>query len=98
MSSSAQFLSASSAAERLGVSTKALRLYEQRGLLAPDRTAAGYRMYGPDEMVRAAEIVALRALGLSLLQVARVLEGDPQSLELALAAHEATLEGEFANS
>jgi DNA-binding transcriptional MerR regulator len=86
-------LSASEAAKRLGVSTKALRLYEQRGLLAPNRTAAGYRVYGSGEMIRAGEIVALRALGLSLAQVARVLEGDPQSLELALAAHEATLEG-----
>jgi hypothetical protein len=44
------------------------------------------------EMIRAAEIVVLRAVGLSLSQVARVLEGDPQSLELALVAHEAALE------
>jgi DNA-binding transcriptional MerR regulator len=95
VSSPASFLSASEAAKRLGVSVKALRLYEQRGLISPGRTAAGYRMYGPDEMSRAAEIVALRALGLSLLQVARVLEGDSQSLELALIAHEATLEGEI---
>jgi hypothetical protein len=45
-------------------------------------------------MVRAGEIVALRALGLSLFQVARVLEGDARSLELALSVHEATLESE----
>jgi len=95
MSYSAPFLSASKAAKRLGVSTKALRLYEQRGLVTPGRTPAGYRAYGPDEMIRAAEIVSLRALGLSLGQVARVLEGDPQSLESVLAAHEATLEGEI---
>lgn len=92
MSSSAQFLSASEAAKRLGVSTKALRLYEQRGLVAPVRTAAGWRAYGPGEMVRAAEVVALRALGLSLAQVARVLCGDADDLEPALAAHQATLE------
>jgi DNA-binding transcriptional MerR regulator len=92
--SSAPCLSASEAAGQLGVSTKALRLYERRGLLTPVRTPAGYRIYGPAEMVRAGEIVTLRALGLSLLQVARVLEGDSRSLELALAAHEATLEGE----
>ena len=92
MSSSAQFLNPSEAAKRLGVSAKALRLYEQRGLVAPVRTAAGWRAYGPDEMARAAEIVALRALGLSLAQVARVLEGDAQGLEPALAAHQATLE------
>ncbi|CAE6740475.1 MerR family transcriptional regulator [Paraburkholderia haematera] len=92
MRCSTQFLSASEAAQRLGVSTKALRLYEQRGLVTPERTVAGYRTYGPDEMIRAAEIVALRALGLSLAQVAHVLKGDAQSLEPALAAHEATLE------
>lgn len=93
MSSSAQFLNPAAAAQRLGVSTKALRLYEQHGLINPGRTAAGWRAYGPDEMARAAEIVALRTLGLSLSQVSRVLADDPQGLEPALAAHQATLEG-----
>ncbi|MPZ58691.1 MAG: MerR family transcriptional regulator [Rhizobiales bacterium] len=95
MSSSAQFLSASEAASRLGLSAKALRLYEQRGLIAPIRTAAGWRAYGPHEMSRAAEIVALRALGFSLAQVARLLKGDSQGLEPALAAHQAVLEGQL---
>jgi DNA-binding transcriptional MerR regulator len=90
---SAQFLSPSEAARRLGVSVKALRLYEQRGLIAPARTAAGWRAYGPDEMSRVAEIAALRELGLSLSKVARVLGGDSESLEPALAAHQAVLEG-----
>ncbi len=92
MSSSARFLNPSEAAQRLGVSAKALRLYEQRGLVAPGRNAAGWRTYGPDEMARAAEIVALRTLGLSLAHVAQVLAGDPQGLEPALAAHQAMLE------
>jgi DNA-binding transcriptional MerR regulator len=92
VSSSAQFLNASDAAKRLGVSTKALRLYEERGLVSPVRTAAGWRAYGPGEMTRAAEVVALRALGLSLAQVTRVLSGDADDLESALAAHQATLE------
>lgn len=92
MSSSPRYLNPSEAAERLGVSAKALRLYEQRGLVSPGRTAAGWRAYGPDEMARAAEIVSLRALGLSLSQVARVLGGDPQGLEPALAAHQSSLE------
>ncbi len=95
MSSSARFLSPSEAAEQLGVSAKALRLYEQRGLVASVRTAAGWRAYGPDEMARAAEVVALRALGLSLTQVARVLNGDTQGLELALATHQTTLESQI---
>jgi DNA-binding transcriptional MerR regulator len=93
VSSPAQFLSPSETARRLGVSAKALRLYEQRGLIAPARTAVGWRAYGPDEMARVAEIVALRQLSLSLSQVARVLVGDSESLEPALAAHQAALEG-----
>lgn len=92
MNSSAPFLNASEAAGRLGVSAKALRLYEQRGLLVPLRSAAGWRTYGAAEMNRAREIVALRALGFSLAQVARVLEGDARGLEPALAAHQAMLD------
>ena len=95
MSSSARYFSPSDAAERLGISQKALRLYEQRGLLTPGRTAAGWRSYGPVEMARAAETVALRALGLSLIQVERVLNGDPQSLSPALATHQKKLEEEI---
>lgn len=53
MSSSEQFPNPSEAAKRLGVCVKALRLYEQRGLIAPIRTAAGWRVYGPEEMGRA---------------------------------------------
>ena len=57
MSSSVPFLNSSAAARRLGVSAKALRLYEQHGLITPRRTAAGWRAYGAGEMARAAEIV-----------------------------------------
>jgi DNA-binding transcriptional MerR regulator len=92
MDSSAPFLSASEAASQLGVSVKALRLYEQRGLIAPIRSAAGWRTYSPDEMSRAREIAALRGLGFSLAQVARVMKGDARGLEPALAAHQADLE------
>ena len=87
-----QFLSASDAARRLGISTKALRLYEQRGLLTPLRSEAGWRAYGPNDLERASDIVALRALGFSLAQVARLLKGDASGLEPALVAHEATLD------
>ncbi len=92
MRSSDHYLRPSEAADRLGVSTKALRVYEDRGLVAPIRTAAGWRAYGPDEMGRLAEVAALRALGLSLAQIARVLAGEAQDLEPALAAHQAALE------
>ena len=79
------------ASAALGVSAKALRLYEQHGLLTPDRTRTGWRAYDAGAMARAAEIVALRSLGLSLAQVARVLDGKPRDLDMGLAVHEARL-------
>ncbi|MCZ0736247.1 MerR family transcriptional regulator [Phreatobacter sp. AB_2022a] len=66
MRPSTAFSAPAEAARRLGVSAKALRIYERHGLVAPGRTAAGWRSYGPDDMARLAEIAALRALGLSL--------------------------------
>ncbi|WP_255991662.1 MerR family transcriptional regulator [Chitinolyticbacter albus] len=91
MSSSIRFLNASEAAKRLGVSAKALRLYEQHGLVTPSRTMAGYRAYSPEDVARAAEVVALRQLGLSLAQTGLALDGDMRSLETALLHHEAAL-------
>lgn len=91
MGTSTPRLNASAAAARLGVSIKALRLYEQHGLVTPERTPAGYRAYGADDLARAADIAALRKLGLSLSQVANVLDGDARSLDDALAAHETVL-------
>ncbi|WP_299616277.1 MerR family transcriptional regulator [Pelagibius sp.] len=95
MTAPTNFLTASAAAKRLGVSVKALRIYEERGLIAPARTAAGWRAYGPEDLSRAAEIAALRGLGFSLAQVARVLDRDPQGLEQALADHQSALEGQL---
>jgi DNA-binding transcriptional MerR regulator len=95
VATSAQFLNPSEAARRLGVSPKALRLYEDHGLVSPSRTTAGWRVYGPDQMSRAAEVVGLRALGFSLEQVKQALRGDTRNLEPALAGHQARLEGQI---
>jgi DNA-binding transcriptional MerR regulator len=95
MSVPVKYLNPSDAAKALGVSAKALRIYEQHGLITPIRSEAGWRAYGPDVMSRAAEIAALRSLGFSLAQIARVLAEDLQDLEQALAAHQATLEGQL---
>jgi hypothetical protein len=47
-----RFLSPSETARSLGVSVKALRVYEAEGLVEPHRTEAGWRVYGPDQMTR----------------------------------------------
>jgi DNA-binding transcriptional MerR regulator len=87
-----QFLSPSEAARVLGVSVKALRLYEERGLIAPARTAAGWRVYGPRELEKVAGITALRALGIGLSEIGRIVAGTPGRLAIALAEQQSALE------
>lgn len=87
-----QHLSPADAARLLGVSPKALRVYEERELLAPTRTEAGWRTYGPEAQERVKEIVALRALGLSLRQISDVFSGDYACLGELLGAHQKSLE------
>jgi hypothetical protein len=68
-------LSPAEAASKLGVSAKALRVYERHGLVKPVRGANGYRAYGPAEMVRLHQVLALKALGLPLSKIAGLLAG-----------------------
>ena len=67
-------------AARLGVSSKALRVYEREGLVTPGRSAAGWRAYGPAQAARLHQIMALRGLGLSLKQIRALLVDDQASL------------------
>lgn len=62
-------------AERSGVSAKALRHYEQVGVLpAPPRTESGYRDYGLDAIERVRFVRSGQRVGLSLRQLAGILE------------------------
>ncbi len=55
------------AAAAAGTTPRALRFYEQRGLLPPPvRTASGQREYGPEAVNRVRVIRALLALGLTV--------------------------------
>lgn len=57
-------------------SIKALRVYEKAGLLTPDRREGGWRLYGPKHIARLHQILALKALGLSLKQIGETLGRD----------------------
>ncbi|KRC53038.1 MULTISPECIES: MerR family transcriptional regulator [unclassified Nocardioides] len=52
-------------AERAGVSVKAVRYYESRGLITPERAANGYREYDDGDVLVVREIRALLSLGLT---------------------------------
>src|ERR687885_23289 len=61
-------------AKLAGVSTSALRYYEEAGLLGPAaRTEAGYRMYGTEALGRLQFVQRAKALGLSLQEVRQLL-------------------------
>lgn len=83
-------LSPTETASRFGVSIKALRLYEGRGLLTPLRSEAGWRTYGPDQIARLHQILALKRLGLSLARIGELLAG-PDALESVLTLQEQVL-------
>jgi DNA-binding transcriptional MerR regulator len=56
-------------AERVGVTTRTIRYYEQLGLLGPEpeRSKGAHRLYGESDVTRLTELVRLRdLLGLSL--------------------------------
>ena len=62
------------AAKAAGVTRKAVRVYEARGLLpAPDRSTAGYRLYDPHDVELLAFIRRARTLGLHLDDIRDVL-------------------------
>jgi DNA-binding transcriptional MerR regulator len=61
------------AAEMVSMEIQNLRVYERRGLLEPDRTAGGTRLYSSDDIDRLHRIRELLAEGLNLAGVARVL-------------------------
>lgn len=57
---------------RTGLTSRALRFYEARGLVKPLRSASGRRWYGPAELERINQIVALKRAGLTLAQIQRL--------------------------
>ena len=66
-----QGLAINDAATTTGWSARMLRYVEQSGLMAPPRSAAGYRLYGPAELQRLRTLKELLArFGVSLSDVA----------------------------
>jgi DNA-binding transcriptional MerR regulator len=86
-----RFLSPSETARRLGVSVKALRVYEAQGLVEPVRTQSGWRAYGPEQVARLHQILALKRLGLPLRAIGELLAGRFRVLDAVLEVQEQAL-------
>ncbi len=96
MAEQIQHLSPVETARRLGVTVKALRLYEVRGLVKPLRTSNGWRAYGPEAIARLHQILALKRLGLPLARIAELLADRAMALDAVLALQEQALAGDRA--
>jgi DNA-binding transcriptional MerR regulator len=83
-------LSPTETARRFGVTVKALRLYEGRGLLTPLRSESGWRTYGPDQIARLHQILALKRLGLSLASIGQLM-ASADTLDAVLALQDQAL-------
>jgi DNA-binding transcriptional MerR regulator len=84
-------LTAAKCAARTGLTIRALRVYENHGLIKPGRSAAGWRRYGAAELLQLNQIALLKVLGLTLNQIANLMHrpSSPslrQLLEMQLSA------------
>ena len=55
-----------------GLTSRALRFYEARGLITPLRSASGRRHYGPAELERLHQIMTMKRAGLTLGQIQKL--------------------------
>ena len=78
-----ELLGIGAAAAQLGVSERALRYYQQLGLLRPACTPGGLRRYSADDIARVTRIRELQdLLGLNLDEIAIVLSREDRMAEI----------------
>ena len=85
-------------AAMFGVSVRTLHHYDERGLLEPSqRSEAGYRLYGEDDLSRLVEILALRGVGLPLARIRSLLDRPGADPERALRVRRMALRRQIAD-
>ena len=70
------------AADLVGTKVQNLRAYERRGLVEPDRTDGGTRLYSDADIVRLRRIATLLEDGLNLAGIAMVLDLEADNARL----------------
>lgn len=86
-------------AKRTGVTVRALRHYDEIGLLSPSgRSEGGFRLYGADDVGKLYRIQALSRLNLSLAEVARALAADGAAFPDIVARQIAFLDRQIAHA
>jgi DNA-binding transcriptional MerR regulator len=68
------YLTIGQTAGLLNLNPRTLRFYEQIGLLFPaNRSAAGYRLYSPEDVARLKFIIRAKEMGLTLKEISSIL-------------------------
>jgi DNA-binding transcriptional MerR regulator len=95
---SVELMSIGAFAQRTRLSPKALRLYDELGLLTPARVdeSSGYRYYDARQLDQARLVAALRRLDMPLAEIKAVLELDSGPAADRIAAYWASIESEHA--
>lgn len=83
-------------AEQFDLPTNVLRHWEAVGLLTPERNSAGRRRYTRDDVVRIAVIQRSKNAGMSLDQIASLLDGGSRGRHAVLEEHIADLDRRMA--
>ncbi len=89
-----QLIDIAEIARRTGLSARALRFYEARGLVKPLRTYSGRRCYGAGELERLDQLIALKRAGLSLQQIKALFDKRPIDLHELLTLRLADVEAQ----
>jgi DNA-binding transcriptional MerR regulator len=79
-------------AQLADVTVRTLHHYDRLGLLKPQRTQAGYRLYTLNDLERLEQIVALKFLGLPLKRIKTLLDRGSLELPNALRMQRAALQ------
>ncbi|WNZ06364.1 MerR family transcriptional regulator [Streptomyces sp. 11x1] len=75
-----------------GVTARTLRHYDETGLLAPARIGTnGHRYYGERQLLRLQQILVLRALGVGLPEIGRILSEQVDEVDALRSHHQRLL-------
>jgi DNA-binding transcriptional MerR regulator len=74
MDASKELVRVGEVAERLGVSPRTIKYYEELGLIEPEaRSPGGFRLYGEEDVQRLERILRMKGIGYSLAAIRELL-------------------------
>lgn len=89
-------LKISEIADFFGVSAKAMRIYEQKGIIKPYKIDAetGYRYYSANQVKQLNTLIELQELGFSLAEIKKIMDGGVTTAKLKDAMEDKRAEWE----